>query len=108
MKTDKKYRKAISAVNEKRVIKVSFYPSGLSFYVVKSSSRNIYYLIYPDLNYCTCNDFFFNSVLRKKEDKCYHLIAYDIAREKGYIKEIKYRDEELKKFFTRVITGILS
>ncbi len=107
MNNNKKYIKAIQAVNENRVIKISFYPSGFTLNVVKSSRHDMYYLVYPEIHYCTCNDFFFNNILRKKKTKCYHLIAYEIAKRKNHINELKYRDKDFKKIYSKIIKGII-
>ncbi|OYT31928.1 MAG: hypothetical protein B6U94_01540 [Thermofilum sp. ex4484_79] len=103
-----KRRRALIAINEKRVIRIIFHPSLLTLNVVKSSRRDAYYLLYPEQGFCTCTDFFFNNILRKKEYECYHLLAYKIANEKGLVREIKCSDEEFKRFFAKVIFGVLT
>ena len=50
------------------------------------------YLMMPEAEFCTCDDFYFR-VLDKKIHLCYHLIAQKIARNLGWFENIDERDE---------------
>ena len=64
------------AVEENRVKKYVFKPSGRVLWIVVSKGRE--YLIYPLVGYCSCDDFYF-SVIDGKTRLCYHLIAVRLA-----------------------------
>ena len=50
------------------------------------------YLIMPEAEFCTCDDFYFR-VLDRKIHLCYHLIAQKIARNLGWFDAIEEHDE---------------
>lgn len=49
------------------------------------------YLILP-LNFCSCSDFYFNVLFKKKEICCYHIIAQIICQELNYFM-ILFKDD---------------
>lgn len=106
MRKDSKIR-AIKAALAGRIMEVVFVPSGLKMYIAESSKRDRYYLIYPEV-FCSCDDFLFNSFLRGKRDKCYHLMAYDIAVKKNLLRRVEKGDSDLRSFTTMILRGIFS
>ena len=65
-----RFTKAFDALKEGRVKKYTFKPSGRVVWIVVGRERD--YLIMPEAEFCTCDDFYFR-VLDKKVHMCYHL-----------------------------------
>ena len=96
-----RFTKALEALKENRVKKYVFKPSNRTVWIVVGRERD--YLIMPEAEFCTCDDFYFR-VLDKKIHLCYHLIAQKIARNLCWYEVIDENDElyqslmnELKK-----------
>lgn len=79
-------QKAEEAVRENRVKLYLFKPSYRALWIVIGKHGR--YLVLPDPEYCTCNDFFFR-VLSEEKPTCYHILAVKKA-----IKEENYRTVE--------------
>lgn len=85
------------AVDEKRVKKYLFEPSGREVWVVVGRKRD--YLVLPLAKYCACDDFFYR-VLGKERKRCYHLLAVTLAQSQGGYEEINERDDLYLKFIS--------
>ncbi len=85
-----RFTKALEALKENRVKKYIFKPSNRTIWIVIGRERD--YLIMPEAEFCTCDDFYFR-VLDKKIHLCYHLIAQKIARNLGWFEVIEENDE---------------
>jgi predicted nucleic acid-binding Zn finger protein len=85
-----RFARALEALKENRVKKYIFKPSGRVVWIVVGKGRD--YLIMPEAEFCTCDDFYFR-VLDRKIHLCYHLIAQKIARSLGWYEEIESDDE---------------
>jgi len=85
-----RFTKALDALKENRIKKYSFKPSNRTVWIVIGRERD--YLIMPEAEFCTCDDFYFR-VLDKKVHLCYHLIAQKIARNLGWYETIEENDE---------------
>jgi predicted nucleic acid-binding Zn finger protein len=85
-----RFTKALEALKENRVKKYVFKPSGRTAWVVVGRERD--YLIMPEAEFCTCDDFYFR-VLDRKVHLCYHLIAQKIARNLSWYENIEENDE---------------
>ncbi|MCC6003212.1 MAG: SWIM zinc finger family protein [Thermofilum sp.] len=88
--------RAIKAVLEKRVkcVKVKIGTSEIKFFIVESSNKEKMYVVLPGL-YCSCPDFLFSVRFREQGEKCYHMMAVEIAvKEKRYV-EIEIDKENL-------------
>ena len=72
-----RFTKALDALKEGRVKKYIFKPSGRIVWIVVGRERD--YLIMPEAEFCTCDDFYFR-VLDKKVHMCYHLLTQKIAQ----------------------------
>jgi len=88
-----RFTKALEALNENRVKKYVFKPSGRTVWIVIGRERD--YLIMPEAEFCTCDDFYFR-VLDRKIHLCYHLIAQKIARNLGWYETLEETDELYK------------
>jgi predicted nucleic acid-binding Zn finger protein len=85
-----RFTKALDTLEENRVKKYVFKPSGRTVWIVIGRERD--YLIMPEAEFCMCDDFYFR-VLDKKIHMCYHLIAQKIARNLGWYETIEESDE---------------
>jgi predicted nucleic acid-binding Zn finger protein len=71
-----RFTKALQALDEGRVRKHVFSPSGRLVWTVVGEERE--YQILPLATFCSCNDFYFR-VLSHEAFLCYHLLAQKIA-----------------------------
>jgi predicted nucleic acid-binding Zn finger protein len=85
-----RFTKALDALKENRVKKYIFKPSGRIVWIVVGRERD--YLIMPEAEFCTCDDFYFR-VLDKKVHMCYHLLTQKIAANLGWFDTIEENDD---------------
>ena len=85
-----RFTKALDALKEGRVKKYTFKPSGKVVWIVVGRERD--YLIMPEAEFCTCDDFYFR-VLDKKVHMCYHLLTQKIAANLNWYESIDAEDE---------------
>ena len=77
---DKNFNEAMRLVDQRRVSEVRFAPSGRVIWVVKGRKKD--YQVVPRSMFCTCDDYYFRVMGRKKQ-LCYHLIAQHLAEALG-------------------------
>ena len=85
-----RFIKAFEALKENRVKKYVFKPSGRIVWIVIGKERD--YLLMPEAEFCTCDDFYFR-VLDREVHLCYHLIAQKIANILKWYDAIEERDK---------------
>jgi predicted nucleic acid-binding Zn finger protein len=85
-----RFTRAFEALNEGRVKKYVFKPRGRVVWIVVGKERD--YLLMPEVEFCTCDDFYFR-VLDKKIHLCYHLIAQKLAKNLDWYELVKEHDE---------------
>ncbi len=85
-----RFTKALDALTEGRVKKYVFKPSGRIVWIVVGRERD--YLIMPEAEFCSCNDFYFR-VLDKKVHMCYHLLTQIMAQNLGWFEAIEEKDD---------------
>jgi predicted nucleic acid-binding Zn finger protein len=85
-----RFTRAFEALKENRVKKYVFRPSGKTVWIAVGKERD--YLIMPEAEFCTCDDFYFR-VLDRQVHLCYHLIAQKIANSLGWYEAIEEHDE---------------
>jgi len=85
-----RFIKAFEALKENRVKKYVFKPSGTIVWIVVGKERD--YLLMPEAEFCTCDDFYFR-VLDREVHLCYHLIAQKIANILKWYDALEERDE---------------
>ncbi len=73
---DKNFVEAMKLVDQHRVKLVTFAPSGRVVWVVTGRKKE--YQVVPQSMFCTCDDYYFRVMGRKKQ-LCYHLIAQHLA-----------------------------
>jgi predicted nucleic acid-binding Zn finger protein len=86
----KRFAKAFEALEEKRIKKYVFKPSGKVVWIVVGKERD--YLLMSQAEFCSCNDFYFR-VLDRKIHLCYHLIAQKMAKNLEVYDYIEERDQ---------------
>ncbi|MBD3189791.1 MAG: hypothetical protein GF308_04065 [Candidatus Heimdallarchaeota archaeon] len=89
-------QKAIDSLTSLNVKKYLFTPSGIIRWVVIGSSGREYLLL--SHSFCSCNDFLFNSLLRRETPSCYHLLAREIAELRGDFEVIQLSDRQYSQF----------
>ena len=94
MTRDKLDSKALEAVRESRVKLYIFKPSGRKMWIVVGKHGR--YLVLPDAEYCTCNDFFFR-VISGEKPSCYHILAVKKAVKEETYSIIEKEDTSYKK-----------
>ena len=85
-----RFTKAFEALKENRVKKYIFKPGGKIVWIVVGRERD--YLIMPEVDFCTCDDFYFR-VLDRQVHMCYHLIAQKLAKNLDWYDTIEEHDE---------------
>ncbi|HEX9260916.1 MAG TPA: hypothetical protein VF893_00135 [Candidatus Bathyarchaeia archaeon] len=85
-----RFTKALDTLKENRVKKYIFRPSGRTVWIVVGRERD--YLLMPEAEFCTCDDFYFR-VLDRKIHLCYHLIAQKIAHNLCWYENLEENDE---------------
>jgi len=84
-----RFLNAWKTINEGRVKKYIFKPSGRIVWIVVGRRRD--YLVMPAANFCSCDDFYYN-VINNKAYLCYHLIAQRLAESLGLYDTIEEDD----------------
>lgn len=85
-----RFQRAWEAVKDNRVKKYIFKPSGRVVWIVVGKERD--YLVMPDAEFCSCDDFYYH-VMSRKAHLCYHLIGQRIAEALSWYDEIEEGDE---------------
>ena len=85
-----RFTRAFEALKENRVKKYTFKPSGRTVWIVVGRERD--YLIMPEAEFCTCDDFYFR-VLDRKVHLCYHLIAQKLAKNLDWFDSVEEHDD---------------
>jgi len=80
--------RALEALDEHRVKKYVFQPSGRTVWIVVGKERE--YLVMPAVEYCTCDDFYFQF---HQGHLCYHIIAQKLAEATGQFDLIEDDDQ---------------
>ena len=93
-KYEKRFIRALRAVEEGRVIKYNFEPSGTTKWIVRGQRRE--YLVIPQV-FCTCRSFYHSVVIDREISMCYHLLAQQIAEIREQFKSIESTDAERRK-----------
>lgn len=82
-----------------------FVPSGRALYTVVGRRGDEF--LDPDGPYCSCEHFFYR-VMGGREQSCYHLLSYRIARESKRIDEVLFNDEEYYTFLSLLTLDLMS
>ncbi|MFQ5941413.1 MAG: hypothetical protein ACE5KA_06940 [Nitrososphaerales archaeon] len=85
---------------------------GLKLHVFKPSKRKIWtvvgrdneYWVDPDNNFCSCKDYYFQTLSGK--EKCYHLQIIDVAKRKKLVDLVDFSDDEYAIFLEALINDM--
>ena len=91
-----------SVISEKRIKLHIFQPSQRKIWTVVGKDKE--YWLDPEMNYCSCLSFYFNSTAGKQE--CYHLKSVSLAEKDNQIELIKFSDEEFFDFITGIVSDL--
>ncbi len=83
----KRYSQASTIVDEQKVTKYAFKPSGRTIWAV--TGKHGEQQVLPESLYCTCSDYYYR-VMGGKKQVCYHIIAQQLAEALG-----KYQSTDL-------------
>lgn len=92
-----RFDKAWQAVDQRRVKKYVFEPSGRTAWIVVG--RESEYQVLPLSGYCDCNDFYFR-VVDGEAGLCYHLTAQRLAEALEAYDEVREGDEFYEQLMT--------
>ncbi len=95
-KYGKKFVRALRVVEENKVEKYQFKPSGTITWIVKGRTRQ--YLVIPKV-YCTCRSFYQEVVISRESNMCYHLLAQQVAEFRDQYKLVDSNDTERRKLY---------
>ncbi|MGQ9720453.1 MAG: hypothetical protein ACUVXA_03930 [Candidatus Jordarchaeum sp.] len=93
--------KSLRAITEKRVAKYVFKPSNKQIWIVSGKNRD--YLVISDF-YCSCDDFYLNVVIRKKNKLCYHILAKRLAEALDLYNSYNLSDDKYEKLMQKLKT----
>ena len=80
-------QKALDALNDSRIKKYVFQPSGRIVWIVVGKERD--YLVMPAIDYCSCDDFYYQF---DHGHICYHIIAQKLAESTGHFDQFEDDD----------------
>ncbi len=86
---EQKWDKILESIQGDNVYKYVFLPSEMHFWLIVGATDE--YLLLPPY-YCSCHDFYFNAVSKKKEICCYHIITQIISERSNRFKTILKQD----------------
>ncbi len=98
-----KLDRAIDAVVSGGVKEARFLPSGRMIVTVVGRLGDEF--IDPEKPYCSCSNFFFR-VLGGREETCYHLLSYRIAKKLGRVDVVDFSDEEYGQYLTATVRDV--
>jgi predicted nucleic acid-binding Zn finger protein len=85
-----RFDRAWRLVQERRVKRYTFHPSGRVIWVVIGQGGE--YQVYPKAGYCGCDDFYFR-VVDGEAGLCYHLLGQSLAEALGSYDSVEEEDE---------------
>ena len=91
-----------SVVSQKRIKLHIFEPSQRKIWTVVGKEKE--YWIDPELNFCSCQSYYFNSVSGKND--CYHLQSIALAQKENKIETIKFSDDEFSDFISGIVSDL--
>jgi predicted nucleic acid-binding Zn finger protein len=74
---EQKWDKISESVQGENAYRYVFLPSGMQFWLILGKTDE--YLLLPPY-FCSCHDFYFNAVSKKREICCYHIITQIICQ----------------------------
>lgn len=98
------YRAKRSGVDElvlsHRILRYEFIPSRVVIWII--IGKREHYLVLPRC-YCSCDDFYFNTVTRGIQPCCYHMIAQIAGEEEGHFTSITRSDDDFDEYLSELV-----
>ncbi len=94
----KRSDQALLLIESGKISKFHFNPSGRTVWIV--TGRKDEYQVLPETMFCTCDDYYFRVMGRKKQ-LCYHLIAQQLTEAMGKYRQDSLRDAEYETVTAR-------
>lgn len=91
-----------SVISQKRIKLHIFEPSQRKIWTVVGREKE--YWVEPNLNFCSCQSFYFNSTAGK--NNCYHLESIVLAKKENKIENIKFSDDEFSDFVAGLVSDL--
>ena len=91
-----------SVISQKRIKLHIFEPSQRKIWTVVGKEKE--YWVEPNLNFCSCQSFYFNSTAGK--NNCYHLESITLAKKENKIENIKFSDDEFSDFVAGLVSDL--
>ena len=90
----------IIEVLKRKVMKYIYLPSGRVIWMIKGEKQKRY-LLYPKI-FCSCQDFYKNTVIKKTRPYCKHIIAQIISEALQIFIEKEKEDEKFNMLIKRL------
>jgi predicted nucleic acid-binding Zn finger protein len=90
---------SVKAVEEGKVKRITFSPSRRVVWQVSGKGRD--YVILPNAEYCSCEDFYFR-VIDHEELLCYHLLAQKLAEALGQYSVVEEPDQRYEDLVLKI------
>ncbi|MEM2637604.1 MAG: hypothetical protein QXL15_04585 [Candidatus Korarchaeota archaeon] len=84
------FDEAVFLIASGAVKRYIFEPSGRIIWIIVGGEHE--YIVYDDVDYCSCMNFYINAIILGKIDACQHLIAKYLAESLKMYEEIKVDD----------------
>lgn len=97
-------KKAAEAVLGGCVKRHVFLPSGRVLVTVVGRSGDEF--VDPERPFCSCSHFFFR-VLGGRDHTCYHLLAYEMAKDAQLFDQVEMHDEEFGTFLRMLASDLM-
>lgn len=91
-----------SVISQKRIKLHIFEPSQRKIWTIVGKEKE--YWIDPQLNFCSCQSFYFNSTSGK--NNCYHLESITLAQKENKVEIIKFSDDEFSNFVSGLVSDL--
>lgn len=81
-----------------------FLPSNIEVWTVVGDECD--YLVNESPLFCTCKDFYYLCLIKKRKRMCYHLKALSLAKKKGKYTTYYFNDEEFNLFIKSILSSL--
>lgn len=92
--------KALWVLENKRVSLYVFEPSGRELWTVEGENQE--YIVFQDF-YCSCHDFYLESLAKTPKHHCYHIVAKLIAEQEGLYRKYTLPDLEFDQLMAELL-----
>jgi predicted nucleic acid-binding Zn finger protein len=94
-----RFERALELIHAGAVKRRRFTPSGRVVWIVKG--KKALYQVIPHSNFCSCDDFYYR-VLDRKKQLCYHLVAQGLAAALKKFEDSTLPDSEYERVISKL------